>query len=70
MRVDAPPGTVGAERRGGVEVACAGGWILVPQMFREEFAFRLKKRSRLGTGWKMREHTRVSNHDARQVSRC
>lgn len=30
----------------------------MPQTFREEFAFRFKKRSRLGTGWQMREHTR------------
>lgn len=33
--VDAPPGTVGAERSGGVEVACADEWIVVRQVFRE-----------------------------------
>ena len=33
--VDAPPGTVGAERSGGVEVACADEWILVRLVFRE-----------------------------------
>ena|ERR1700726_5143593 len=33
--VDAPPGTVGTERSGGVEVACADEWILVRQVFRE-----------------------------------
>jgi methionyl-tRNA formyltransferase len=33
--VDAPPGTVGTERSGGVEVACADEWILVQQVFRE-----------------------------------
>jgi methionyl-tRNA formyltransferase len=33
--VDAPPGTVGMERSGGVEVACADEWILVRQVFRE-----------------------------------
>jgi len=32
---DAPPGTVGAERSGGVEVACADEWIVVRQVFRE-----------------------------------
>jgi methionyl-tRNA formyltransferase len=31
---DAPPGTVGMERSGGVEVACADEWILVRQVFR------------------------------------
>jgi methionyl-tRNA formyltransferase len=33
--VDAPTGTVGPERSGGVEVACADEWILVRQVFRE-----------------------------------
>jgi methionyl-tRNA formyltransferase len=33
--VDAPPGTVGPERSGGVEVACADEWILVRQVLRE-----------------------------------
>jgi methionyl-tRNA formyltransferase len=33
--VDAPSGTVGTERSGGVEVACADEWILVQQVFRE-----------------------------------
>lgn len=33
--VDAPPGTVGAERNGGVEVAGADEWILVRQVFRD-----------------------------------
>ncbi len=32
---DAPPGTVGAESSGGVEVACADEWIVVRQVFRE-----------------------------------
>ena len=32
--VDAPPGTVGTERSGGVEVAGADEWILVRQVFR------------------------------------
>ena len=32
---DAPPGTVGAERSGGVEVACADEWIVVRQVLRE-----------------------------------
>jgi methionyl-tRNA formyltransferase len=33
--VDAPPGTVGTARSGGIEVACADEWILVRQVFRE-----------------------------------
>ena len=33
--VDAPPGTVGTERSGGVEVAGADEWILVRQVFRD-----------------------------------
>jgi methionyl-tRNA formyltransferase len=32
--VDAPPGTVGMERSGGVEVACADEWVLVRQVLR------------------------------------
>lgn len=32
---DAPPGTVGTERSGGVEVACTDEWILVRQVFRD-----------------------------------
>jgi methionyl-tRNA formyltransferase len=35
MPADAPPGTVGAERSDGVEVACADEWILVRHVFRE-----------------------------------
>jgi methionyl-tRNA formyltransferase len=31
---DAPPGMIGIERAGGVEVACADEWILVRQVFR------------------------------------
>jgi methionyl-tRNA formyltransferase len=33
--VDASPGTVGTERSGGVDVACADEWILVRQVFRD-----------------------------------
>jgi formyl transferase-like protein len=33
--VDAPPGTVGTARSGGIEVSCADEWILVRQVFRE-----------------------------------
>ena len=33
--VDAPPGTVGTARSGGIEVACAEEWILVRQVLRE-----------------------------------
>jgi methionyl-tRNA formyltransferase len=33
--VDAPPGTVGTERSGGVEVAGADEWILVRQVYRD-----------------------------------
>ena len=32
---DVPPGTVGAQSDGGVEVACADEWLVVRQMFRE-----------------------------------
>ena len=31
---DAPPGTIGIEKAGGVEVACADEWILVRRVFR------------------------------------
>ncbi len=34
-RADAPPGSIGRESAGGVEVACADDWILVRQVFRE-----------------------------------
>ncbi|MFB9266903.1 methionyl-tRNA formyltransferase [Bradyrhizobium erythrophlei] len=49
--VDAPPGTVGAERRGGVEVAGADEWIRCDRCFGTEYAFQLEKCSRLGIGW-------------------
>jgi methionyl-tRNA formyltransferase len=68
-RADRPPGTVGADTSGGVEVACADEWLLVRHVFGEGKYIPAKRVLKAGDCFTDRLAKQVST-DAQHGTRC